>query len=57
MSMKILITGAGGLIGGFIVEEALSRGYETEHGTISFIIWELQNVKIPMTSIESTTAL
>ena len=22
-----------------------------------FIIWELQNVKIPMTSIESTTAL
>ena len=98
MSMKILITGAGGFIGGFIVEEALSRGYETwagvrkllasifptlqsalstsitvtkkflptnyyrikgntEHGTISFIIWELQNVKIPMTSIESTTAL
>ena len=89
--MKILITGAGGFIGGFIVEEALSRGYETwagifptpqsalstsitvtkkflptnyyrikgntEHGTISFIIWELQNVKIPMTSIESTTAL
>ena len=96
MSMKILITGAGGFIGGFIVEEALSRGYETwagvrkttsrehlsdpairfidfnygnkkiltdqllshkrEYGA-SFIIWELQNVKIPMTSIESTTAL
>ena len=87
MSMKILITGAGGFIGGFIVEEALSRGtnifptpqsalstsitvtkkflptnyyrikVNTEHGTISFIILELQNVKIPMTSIESTTAL
>ncbi len=99
MSMKILITGAGGFIGGFIVEEALSRGYETwagvrkttsrehlsdpairfidfnygnkkflptnyyrikgntEHGTTSFIIWGLQNAKIPMTSIESTTAL
>ena len=32
MSMKILITGAGGFIGGFIVEEALSRGYETWAG-------------------------
>ena len=30
--MKILITGAGGFIGGFIVEEALSRGYETWAG-------------------------
>ncbi len=29
---KILITGAGGFIGGFIVEEALSRGYETWAG-------------------------
>ena len=26
---KVLITGAGGFIGGFIVEEALRRGYET----------------------------
>jgi len=26
---KILITGAGGFIGGFLVEEALKRGYET----------------------------
>lgn len=32
MSIKILITGAGGFIGGFIVEEALSRGYETWAG-------------------------
>ena len=29
MAKKILITGAGGFIGGFIVEEALKRGYET----------------------------
>lgn len=29
MSKKILITGAGGFIGGYLVEEALSRGYET----------------------------
>jgi len=26
---KILITGASGFIGGFLVEEALRRGYET----------------------------
>ena len=32
MSTRILITGAGGFIGGFIVEEALSRGYETWAG-------------------------
>lgn len=30
--MKILITGASGFIGGFLVEEALSRGYETWAG-------------------------
>lgn len=30
--MKILITGAGGFIGGFLVEEALRRGYETWAG-------------------------
>lgn len=29
MSERILITGAGGFIGGFIVAEALNRGYET----------------------------
>ena len=29
MAKRILITGAGGFIGGFIVEEALKRGYET----------------------------
>ena len=29
MAKKILITGAGGFVGGFIVEEALKRGYET----------------------------
>ena len=29
MTKKILITGAGGFIGGYLVEEALSRGYET----------------------------
>lgn len=29
MAKKILVTGAGGFIGGFIVEEALRRGYET----------------------------
>lgn len=29
MSKKILITGAGGFVGGFIVEAALQRGYET----------------------------
>ncbi len=32
MNAKILITGAGGFIGGFIVEEALSRQYETWAG-------------------------
>lgn len=32
MTKKILITGAGGFIGGFIVEEALKRGYETWAG-------------------------
>ena len=26
---SILITGAGGFIGGFLVEEALKRGYDT----------------------------
>lgn len=30
--MKILITGASGFIGGFLVEEALNRGYETWAG-------------------------
>lgn len=29
MTKRILITGAGGFIGGYLVEEALSRGYET----------------------------
>ncbi len=29
MNKKILITGAGGFIGGYLVEEALKRGYET----------------------------
>lgn len=29
---RILVTGAGGFIGGFIVEEALSKGYETYAG-------------------------
>ena len=29
---KILITGASGFIGGFLVEEALRRGYETWAG-------------------------
>ena len=29
MSKRILITGAGGFIGGFIVEEAINRGFET----------------------------
>lgn len=29
MTKKILITGAGGFIGGYLVEEALKRGYET----------------------------
>lgn len=29
MAKKVLVTGAGGFIGGFIVEEALKRGYET----------------------------
>ena len=29
MAKKILITGAGGFVGGFIVEAALERGYET----------------------------
>lgn len=32
MKEKILVTGAGGFIGGFIVEEALKRGYETWAG-------------------------
>lgn len=32
MNTKILITGAGGFIGGFIVEEALARGYEVWAG-------------------------
>ncbi|MDR2810699.1 MAG: NAD(P)-dependent oxidoreductase [Tannerellaceae bacterium] len=30
--MKILITGAGGFIGGFLVEEALAQGYDTWAG-------------------------
>ena len=29
MDKRILITGAGGFIGGFIVQEAINRGYET----------------------------
>ena len=29
---KILITGASGFIGGFLVKEALERGYETWAG-------------------------
>ena len=29
MAKKILITGAGGFVGGFIVEAAINRGYET----------------------------
>ena len=32
MACKILITGAGGFIGGFIVEEALAKGYQTWAG-------------------------
>ena len=32
MSKNILITGAGGFIGSFIVEEALRRGYKTWAG-------------------------
>lgn len=32
MAIKILITGTGGFIGGYIVEEALKRGYETYAG-------------------------
>ncbi len=32
MSKSILVTGAGGFIGGFIVEEALRRGYDTWAG-------------------------
>ena len=32
MQKRILVTGAGGFIGGFIVEEALQRGYETWAG-------------------------
>lgn len=32
MTAKILVTGAGGFIGGFIVEEALARQYETWAG-------------------------
>lgn len=32
MSERILITGAGGFIGGYIVEEALNRGFETWAG-------------------------
>ena len=32
---KILITGASGFIGGFLVKEALERGYETWAGVRS----------------------
>lgn len=32
---KILITGASGFIGGFLVEEALKRGYEVWAGVRS----------------------
>ncbi len=32
MACKILVTGAGGFIGGFIIEEALKRGFETWAG-------------------------
>ena len=35
MNKKILVTGAGGFIGGFIVEESLRRGYETWAGVRS----------------------
>ena len=35
MQKRILITGAGGFIGGFIVDEALRRGYETWAGVRS----------------------
>ena len=32
MQKRVLITGAGGFIGGFLVEESLRRGYETWAG-------------------------
>ena len=36
--MKILITGASGFIGGFLVKEALRRGYETWAGVFILLI-------------------
>ncbi len=53
MTNKILVTGAGGFIGGFIVEEALNRGFDTWAGVRSSTSHEfLQDDRITFVDLD-----
>lgn len=69
MAKKILVTGAGGFIGGFIVEEALRRGYEVTAAVrattsrrfltdsrIKFLVLDFDNEETFADAIASATA-